>query len=77
LSADLNASARRFDSSDEANGSRMAGYALLGASVQYRIDHIWSLELSGRNLGNRDYELARGYNTPQRTVYLHLKAAAF
>lgn len=77
VSGDITASSRRFDSSDEDAGSRMAGYTLLGAAVRYRVDKTWSIELSGQNLTNRDYELARGYNTPQRTVFIRVKAVAF
>ena len=77
INADVTASSKRFDSSDEDTSSRMAGYTLLGAAVRYRIDKTWSIELSGRNLANRDYELARGYNTPQRTVFVRVKAIAF
>ena len=77
VSGDITASSRRFDSSDEDAGSRMAGYTLLGAAVRYRIDKTWSVELSGQNLTNRDYELARGYNTPQRTVFMRVKAVVF
>ncbi len=77
LSGDITASGKRFDSGDEDSGSRMAGYVLLNAAVHYRLDKTWSLELGGQNLGNRDYELARGYNTPQRTVFLRIRAIAF
>ena len=77
VSTDISASSRRFDSSDESAGSRMAGYTLLGANLRYRIDKTWSVDLSGQNLTNRDYELARGYNTPQRTVFVRIKAVAF
>ena len=77
VSTDISASSRRFDSGDEAAGSRMAGYALLGASLRYRIDKTWIVELSGQNLTNRGYELARGYNTPQRTVFVRIKTVAF
>ena len=68
---------KRFDSGSEAVSSKLAGYTLLAGSVRYRIDKTWTLELSGQNLTARNYELARGYNTPGRNVFFNVKAVAF
>lgn len=74
---DVTGNGKRFDSSDEAVNSKLSGYTLLGGSVRYRLDNIWTLELSGQNLTGRNYELARGYNTPGRNVFFNVKAAAY
>jgi vitamin B12 transporter len=74
---DVNGNGKRFDSSDEAVSSKLPGYTLLGGSVRYRLDKIWTLELSGQNLTGRNYELARGYNTPGRNVFFNVKATAY
>ena len=55
----------------------MAGYALLNASVRYRIDKTWSVELAGQNLAGRRYDLAQGYNTPSRLAFVNIRAVAF
>ncbi|MBL8514401.1 MAG: TonB-dependent receptor [Betaproteobacteria bacterium] len=63
----------RFDSRTEAAGSRMAGYVLLGANAGYQIDKRWRLEVTGNNLTNRRYELAQGYETPRRSVFVNAR----
>ena len=73
VGADVAASGQRFDSANEAPSSRMGGYALIGAFARYRIDPQWTLELNGNNLGNQKYELARGYNTLGRQLFVKLR----
>ena len=73
VGADVAASGQRFDSANEAPSSRMGGYALIGAFARYRIDSQWTLEFNGNNLGNRKYELARGYNTLGRQLFVKLR----
>jgi vitamin B12 transporter len=69
-------SGARFDSGDEAPGKRMGGYGILGAQVRYALDKRWSIELSGSNLLDKKYELAQGYNTPGRVLFLNVKFQA-
>jgi vitamin B12 transporter len=66
----------RFDSGDEAAGSRMAGYGVVNAQLRYALDKRWSIELSGSNLADRKYELAQGYNAPGRALFLNVKFEA-
>jgi vitamin B12 transporter len=68
LGSDLTMSGARFDSANEAPTSRMSGYALWSAFARYRIDPEWSVDITGSNLTNRKYELARGYNTLGRQL---------
>lgn len=75
--ADVVGSSHRFDSGNETAATRMSGYALLNANLRYRIDKTWSIELVGQNLTDRKYELAQGYNTPGRSLFLNLRAVAF
>ncbi len=77
LSGDVVASSARFDSSNEDPATRMGGYALLNATVRYRIDKTWSVELVGQNLTDKKYELAQGYNPPSRSIFLNVRAVAF
>ena len=69
-------SSARFDSATEAPGSRMAGYGLLNAQMRYALNKSWNVELSANNITDRKYELAQGYNTPGRTVFLNVKFEA-
>lgn len=73
VGADVTASAVRFDSANEAPSSRMGGYALIGAFARYRINPEWTLEINGNNLSDRKYELARGYNTLGRQLFLNVR----
>jgi vitamin B12 transporter len=59
---DIAASGERFDSTNAAPSSRMAGYALLSGFVRYRVNREWELSLTGNNLLDKSYELAKGYN---------------
>ncbi len=77
FAVDISGNGKRFDSGSEAVSSKLPGYTLLGGSVRYRIDKTWTVELSGQNLTGRNYELARGYNTPGRNVFFNVKAVAF
>lgn len=77
VSGDIVASGHRFDSGDAAAGSRMGGYTLLNATVGYRIDKTWRVEVSGQNLTDKRYELAQGYNTARRGIFVTLRAIAF
>ena len=75
--SDVVANGRRYDSATEAASSRMSGYALLNARVAYKVNELASAEIIGQNLTDRRYELARGYNVPDRSVLLNLKMVAF
>jgi vitamin B12 transporter len=73
LGSDLTMSGARFDSANEAPTSRMSGYALWSAFARYHIDPEWSVDISGNNLTDRKYELARGYNTLGRQLQITVR----
>ena len=77
VSRDIVARGHRFDSGNAAANSRMGGYTLLNATVGYRIDKTWRVEVSGQNLTDKRYELAQGYNTARRGIFVTLRAVAF
>ena len=77
IAADLAASGARYDSNRETPATRMGGYGVLAANVRYRIDKTFSVEVIGQNLTARKYELAQGYNTPSRSVFVNLRVMAF
>jgi vitamin B12 transporter len=73
LGSDLTMSGARFDSANEAPTSRMSGYALWSAFARYRIDRELSVDITGNNLADRKYELARGYNTLGRQLQITVR----
>lgn len=77
LTMDVNASSKRFDSIDEAPASILPGYAVVNGSVRYRVDKTWTVEVSAQNIADKNYELARGYNTTGRALFLNVKAKAY
>ena len=53
-------------------GDRLSGYGRLDLRVSAPLAPHWLIEARVENLGDRDYELVRGYNTPGRSLVLNL-----
>jgi vitamin B12 transporter len=70
------AQGERFDSASNSAASRMAGYALFNLQGAYVISPELSVLARLNNAGDRHYELAQGYNTPGRNVFVALEYAA-
>jgi vitamin B12 transporter len=70
---DVAANGARFDSANESSSSRMSGYTLVNASLNYRLNKQWQIEVAGNNLADRRYELARGYNQLQRQWLVNVR----
>jgi vitamin B12 transporter len=70
--AALVAAGARYDSTTEAPGSRMHGYALVNLVGAYRLSREWSLNARWNNLFNRDYELVQFFNTPDSSFFAWL-----
>lgn len=64
---------KRFD--DARNTKPLSGYGLLNLSVNKALTKDWSLVGRVDNLTDRDYEMAMGYATGGRTVYVGVKWA--
>ncbi len=77
ISSDVTGSGRRYDSATESASARMGGYAVLNGRVAYQVNKLWAVEVSAQNITDRKYELARGYNPQNRSVFLNLKLAGF
>ena len=65
----------RFDAVSNAAASRLGGYGLLNAHAAYANTPELSVLVRLNNATDRRYELARGYNTPRRNVYVALEYA--
>lgn len=68
------ASGRRFD--DIANSTRIGGYALLNLHGRYELTPELALAARWNNVFDKDYELARGFNTPGSNVVCELRVFA-
>jgi vitamin B12 transporter len=69
LGLDLQAASRRPDF----GGSSSPGYGRVDGRISYQFANAWSLEARIENLGNKDYALIPGYNTPDRSGLLSLR----
>jgi vitamin B12 transporter len=72
---ELVASGARFDSTDEDPSTRMGGYALVNLYASYKFAPGWTAEMRWNNVGDKDYELAKHYNTPGSNVFVWLRWA--
>ena len=65
------AASHRWDNA--ANTNRLAGYGLVNLYASTRIARQWDVLARIDNLGDKQYQLARGYATPGRTVFVGLR----
>jgi vitamin B12 transporter len=56
--------------SDDFGGSRLGSYAIVNLRASYAINPQWRIGARVENLGDKNYQLAYGYNTPGRSGYL-------
>lgn len=70
---ELTASGDRFDSTTESPGSRLPGYALVNLTASYAVSRQLSIQGRWNNVLDRQYELAKGYNTPGSNVFVGLR----
>ncbi|WP_313080075.1 TonB-dependent receptor domain-containing protein [Pulveribacter sp.] len=73
LGAEVQASGRRFDNA--ANTQVLGGYTLVNLYASTRVARDFTLLARVDNLGDKDYQLARTYVTPGRSLYVGLKWA--
>lgn len=71
VGAEVHASGMRYD--DANNTKKLGGYALVHLHASTRIARDYHIIARIDNLGDKNYELARGYASAGRTVYVGLK----
>ncbi|GAB3360319.1 MULTISPECIES: TonB-dependent receptor domain-containing protein [Giesbergeria] len=71
LGAEMQASGQRFDTI--ANTTRLGGYTLWNLYASTRMARNFTLLARIDNLADKDYQLARSYATPGRSLYVGLK----
>ncbi|MDO5625212.1 MAG: TonB-dependent receptor [Pseudomonadota bacterium] len=69
--AEWRASSHRWDNA--ANTRRLGGYGLVNLYASTTIAREWTLLARVDNVGDKQYELARGYAQPPRTFYVGLR----
>lgn len=57
---------------DDVGGIELPGYTLVNLRSSWTLTPEWKLQARVENLTDRDYELARGYNTPGRSGFLEV-----
>ena len=67
------ASGERFDSSNEAPASRMAGYGVVNLTLARVLAPGWSAELRWNNVGDKEYTLIQGFNPPGSNALLTVR----
>lgn len=72
--AGMQASGKRFD--DAANKTVLGGYSLVNLFAAYHLTSDWSAELRVNNAFDKQYDLARFYNTPGRQLFVGLRFGA-
>ncbi|MDY0014163.1 MAG: TonB-dependent receptor [Rhodocyclaceae bacterium] len=58
---------------DVANTDPLPGYGLVNLFGHYQLNRDWRIEARANNVFDRDYELARGYNTWGASVFVGLR----
>ena len=71
LGAEWQAVGKRWDNA--ANTNKLAGYGTVNLYATATLAREWTLLARIDNIGDRDYQLARGYATAGRTFYLGLR----
>lgn len=57
---------------DDVGGVELSSYALVNLRATLALNSAWSLTARLENIGDRDYELVHGYNTPGRSGFLEV-----
>ena len=69
--AEVQASSHRYN--DPANTERMGGYGIMNLYANAVIARDWRLLARIDNVADKNYQLAKGYATPGRTLYVGLR----
>lgn len=76
IGAESIASSKRYN--DPANTKSMSGYALLNATVDYKLSQDWSIQARANNILDKKYALGldfggEAYNTPRANLFVNIR----
>ncbi|MDE2397986.1 MAG: TonB-dependent receptor [Burkholderiales bacterium] len=71
--ADWVVSQARFNADPNTEANRMGGYGLVNLHASWSPSRSWTLSARLDNVADKSYELAQGYNTPGRNLFVGLK----
>ena len=69
--AELEVSGDRYK--DATNENRLGGYGLVNLYATYAFSRDWSALVRWNNIGDKQYDLARYYNTPGSKVFAGIR----
>jgi len=67
------ASSHRFDTTDNDDSNRLAGYTIANLTADYQFNPSWKLQGRVNNVFDKDYELSQNYNTPGTNLFVGLR----
>ena len=73
LGAEVIGASERFDSIDESPDSRLGGYTLFNLVAAYNVTRDWRVDVRWNNVFDKNYELAKGFNTPGSNVFVWVR----
>lgn len=73
VGVEVMASSHRFDSTDNDDSDRLAGYAITNLTADYQINTSWKLQGRVNNVFDKDYELSQNYNAPGTNLFVGLR----
>jgi vitamin B12 transporter len=72
LGAEYQFTGKRYDNINNADSSRMGGFSLVNLTAEYAFNKQLTGLVRWNNIFNKDYELAKGYNTPGSNIFFNL-----
>lgn len=71
LGAEWQVNSRRYE--DANNTKPMGGYGLVNLHATYQIAPAWRVQARWNNITNKDYEIAKGYATPDSNLFVSIQ----
>lgn len=72
LGAEYQFTGKRYDNISNTESSRMGGFSLVNLTAEYAFNKQLTGVVRWDNIFNKEYELAKGYNTPGSNIFFNL-----
>lgn len=73
VGAEYQFTGKRYDTINNTDSSRMGGFSLVNLTAEYAFNKQLTGLVRWNNIFNKDYELAKGYNTPGSNLFFNLQ----